>query len=76
MGGTVGLPQDSADVIGFDTGWLRAKRRLAIDPTANPAHKAASNLIVLNDDEMAPHTSFGHHHENIEIVSRRHGDAS
>jgi redox-sensitive bicupin YhaK (pirin superfamily) len=58
------------DISGLDAGWLRAKHHFAIGPYGNPAHKAVGNLIVLNDDEIAPHTGFGlHRHENVEIVS-------
>lgn len=58
------------DISGLDAGWLQAKHHFAIGPYGNPAHKAVGNLIVLNDDEIAPHTGFGlHHHENVEIVS-------
>jgi redox-sensitive bicupin YhaK (pirin superfamily) len=58
------------DISGFEAGWLKARHHFAIGPYGNPAHKAVGNLIVLNDDEIAPHTGFGlHHHENIEIVS-------
>jgi quercetin 2,3-dioxygenase len=58
------------NISGLDAGWLKAKHHFAIGPYGNPAHKAVGNLIVLNDDEIAPHTGFGlHHHENIEIVS-------
>jgi quercetin 2,3-dioxygenase len=58
------------DISCFDAGWLKAKHHFALGPYGNPAHKAVGNLIVLNDDEIAPHTGFGlHHHENIEIVS-------
>ena len=58
------------DISGLDAGWLQAKHHFAIGPYGNPAHKAVGNLIVLNDDEIAPHTRFGlHHHENVEIVS-------
>ena len=58
------------DISGFDAGWLKAKHHFALGPYGNPAHKAVGNLIVLNDDEIAPHTGFGlHHHENVEIVS-------
>jgi len=58
------------DISGFDAGWLKAKHHFAAGPYGNPDHKAVGNLIVLNDDEIAPHTGFGlHHHENIEIVS-------
>jgi redox-sensitive bicupin YhaK (pirin superfamily) len=58
------------DISGLDAGWLQAKHHFAIGPYGNPAHKTVGNLIVLNDDEIAPHTGFGlHHHENVEIVS-------
>jgi quercetin 2,3-dioxygenase len=58
------------DIRGFDAGWLKAKHHFAIGRYGNPDHKALGNLIVLNDDEVAPHTGFGlHHHENVEIVS-------
>jgi len=58
------------DISGFDAGRLKAKHHFALGPCGNPAHKAVGNLIVLNDDEIAPHTGFSfHHHENIEIVS-------
>jgi len=58
------------DISGLGAGWLQAKHHFAIGPYGNPAHKAVGNLIVLNDDEIAPHTGFGlHHHENVEIVS-------
>ena len=58
------------DIRGLDAGWLQARHHFAIGPYGNPAHKAVGNVIVLNDDEIAPHTGFGlHHHENVEIVS-------
>jgi redox-sensitive bicupin YhaK (pirin superfamily) len=58
------------DISGLDAGWLKAKHHFAIGPYGNPAHMAVGNLIVLNDDEIAPHTGFGlHHHADVEIVS-------
>ena len=42
------------DISGLDVGWLQAKHHFAIGPYGNPAHKAVGNLIVLNDDEIAP----------------------
>jgi redox-sensitive bicupin YhaK (pirin superfamily) len=64
----------SRDEIGSaDAGWLRAKHHFAIGPYGNPAHKPVGNLIVLNDDEIAPHTGFDlHHHANVEIVTYVH----
>jgi quercetin 2,3-dioxygenase len=56
-----------------DAGWLRARHHFAIGPYGNPAHKPVGNLIVLNDDEISPHTGFDlHHHANVEIVSYIH----
>ena len=58
------------EISSVDAGWLKAKHHFAMGPYGNPAHKPIGNLIVLNDDEVAPHTGFGlHHHENVEIVS-------
>ena len=58
------------DISGVDAGWLKAKHHFAIGPYGNPAHRAVGNLIVFNDDEVAPHSGFGlHPHENVEIVS-------
>jgi redox-sensitive bicupin YhaK (pirin superfamily) len=51
-----------SEISGTDAGWLKAKHHFAIGLYGNPAHKAIGNLIVLNDDEIAPHTGFGLHH--------------
>ena len=59
-----------SEISGADAGWLKAKHHFAIGSYGNPAHKPIGNLIVLNDDEIAPHTGFGlHHHSDVEIVS-------
>jgi redox-sensitive bicupin YhaK (pirin superfamily) len=61
------------DIASADTWWLRARHHFAIGPYGNPGHKPLGNLIVLNDDEIAPHAGFGlHHHANVEIVSYVH----
>ena len=61
------------DIASADTWWLRARHHFAIGPYGNPDHKPVGNLIVLNDDEIAPHAGFGfHHHANVEIVSYVH----
>ena len=58
------------EIRGTDAGWLKAKHHFAIGVYGNPAHQPIGNLIVLNDDEIAPHTGFGlHHHADVEIVS-------
>jgi quercetin 2,3-dioxygenase len=58
------------EISGGDAGWLKAKHHFAMGPYSNPAHQPIGNLIVLNDDEIAPPTGFGlHHHADVEIVS-------
>jgi quercetin 2,3-dioxygenase len=58
------------EISGADAGWLKAKHHFAIGPYGNPAHQPIGNLIVLNDDEIAPHSGFGlHPHADVEIVS-------
>jgi quercetin 2,3-dioxygenase len=58
------------EISGLDAGWLKAKHHFGMGAYGNPNHKAVGNLIVFNDDEIAPHTGFGlHRHENVEIVS-------
>lgn len=58
------------EIRGADAGWLKAKHHFAIGPYGNPAHKPIGNLIVLNDDEISPHSGFDlHPHANVEIVS-------
>jgi quercetin 2,3-dioxygenase len=61
------------DIASANTWWLRARHHFAIGPYGNPDHKPVGNLIVLNDDEIAPHAGFGlHQHANVEIVSYIH----
>ncbi len=61
------------EVTSADAGWLRARCHFAIGPYGNPAHKPVGHLIVLNDDEIEPHTGFAlHHHADIEIVTYVH----
>ena len=58
------------EISGAHAGWLEAKQHFAAGPYGNPAHQPIGNLIVLNDDEVAPRTGFGlHHHASVEIVS-------
>jgi quercetin 2,3-dioxygenase len=53
--------------------WLRARHHFSVGPYGNEAHKPLGNLIVLNDDEIAPHAGFGlHPHANVEIVTYVH----
>ena len=43
------------DISGVDAGWLKAKHHFAIGPYGNPKHRSIGNLIVFNDDQIAPH---------------------
>ena len=62
-----------SEIAGANTWWLRARHHFAIGPYGNPNHQPIGNLIVLNDDEIAPHTGFAlHHHANVEIVTYVH----
>jgi hypothetical protein len=61
------------DIKGADIGWLKAKHHFAIGPYGNPNHDPIGNLIVFNDDEIAPHAGFSPHpHSNLEIVTYAH----
>ena len=61
------------DIKGADIGWLKAKHHFAIGSYGNPNHRPIGNLIVFNDDEIAPHTGFSPHpHRNLEIVTYIH----
>ena len=50
--------------------WLRARHHFAVDSHGNPVHERLGNLVVWNDDEIAPHSGFPMHaHRDIEIVT-------
>jgi len=49
---------------------LNARHHFAFDSQGNPAHARLGNLVVWNDDEIAPHSGFPRHgHRDIEIVT-------
>jgi len=51
-------------------GWLKARHHFAFDSQGNPAHARLGNLVVWNDDEIAPHSGFPRHgHRDMEIVT-------
>jgi redox-sensitive bicupin YhaK (pirin superfamily) len=55
---------------GGDHDWLRARHHFAVDGQGNPAHARLGNLVVWNDDEIAPHSGFPMHgHRDMEIVT-------
>jgi redox-sensitive bicupin YhaK (pirin superfamily) len=50
--------------------WLKARHHFAFDSQGNPAHARLGNLVVWNDDEIAPHSGFSRHgHRDMEIVT-------
>jgi quercetin 2,3-dioxygenase len=50
--------------------WLKARHHFAVDSQGNPAHARLGNLVVWNDDEIAPHSGFPRHgHRDMEIVT-------
>jgi quercetin 2,3-dioxygenase len=55
---------------GGDYDWLKARHHFAIDSHGDPAHAPLGNLVVWNDDEIAPHSGFPlHGHRDMEIVT-------
>ncbi len=63
-------PKPYDDIGLSDLGWLKGKQHFAIGRHGNPAHRALGNLIVLNDDEIAPASGFPlHGHTDLEIVT-------
>jgi redox-sensitive bicupin YhaK (pirin superfamily) len=50
--------------------WLQARHHFAVDSQGNPAHARLGNLVVWNDDDIAPHSGFPRHgHRDMEIVT-------
>jgi redox-sensitive bicupin YhaK (pirin superfamily) len=59
-----------AELGGGDFGWLQALHHFAIGESGNPAHGPIGDLIVWNDDEIAPGTGFPmHSHRHVEIIT-------
>jgi redox-sensitive bicupin YhaK (pirin superfamily) len=55
---------------GGDRDWLKARHHFAVDGRGNAAHAPLGNLVVWNDDEIAPHSGFPMHaHRDMEIVT-------
>ena len=50
--------------------WLRARHHFAVDSQGNPPHTRLGNLVVWNDDEIAPHSGFPMHEDrDMEIIA-------
>jgi redox-sensitive bicupin YhaK (pirin superfamily) len=55
---------------GGNRDWLKTRHHFAVDSQGNPAHTRLGNLVVWNDDEIAPHSGFPMHgHRDMEIVT-------
>ncbi len=46
---------------GGNRDWFKARHRFAVDSQGNPGHARLGNLVVWNDDEIAPHSGFPMH---------------
>ncbi len=59
-----------AELGGGDLGWLTARHHFQFGGHGNPKHRALGDLIVWNDDELAPGTGFPPHgHSDVEIIT-------
>lgn len=55
---------------GADHGWLNAKHHFSFGQYHDPAKMSHGELLVINDDRIAPQTGFDPHaHDNMEIIT-------
>jgi hypothetical protein len=59
-----------ADLGGANHGWLNAKHHFSFANYHNPEKMSHGELLVINDDRIAPHTGFDTHpHKDMEIIT-------
>ena len=62
--------QKFADLGGANHGWLNAKHHFSFANYHNPEKMSHGELLVINDDRIAPHTGFDTHpHKDMEIIT-------
>ena len=55
---------------GANHGWLKAKHHFSFANYYDPKKMGFGELLVINDDRIAPNTGFGKHpHDNMEIIT-------
>ena len=59
-----------ADLGGANHGWLNAKHHFSFANYYDPQKLSHGELMVINDDIIAPHTGFDtHSHRDMEIIT-------